>query len=104
MALKIYWTDFAKSALYEIFDFNKKKAGIQTSQKLVEGIVKSTNILSKQPFTGQKEELLSDRPESFRYVVFKNYKIIYWINQTTQRVEVVDVFDTRQNPEKINRK
>jgi len=46
MALKIYWTDFAKSALYEIFDFYKKKAGIRTSQKLVEGIVKSTNITS----------------------------------------------------------
>jgi plasmid stabilization system protein ParE len=60
MALKIFWTDFAKSALHEIFDYYKKRAGIRTSQKLVEDIVKSTDILSKQPFAGQKEELLSD--------------------------------------------
>jgi hypothetical protein len=50
---------------------------------------------------GQIEELLIDREQSFRYLVHKNYKIIYWINLIKNRIEIVDVFDTRQNPEKI---
>lgn len=101
MALKIYWTDFAKSSLHEIFDYYMKKAGVRISKNLISGIINATSILSNQPFTGQKEDLLSYRIENFRYLVFKNYKIIYWINHENQRVEIVDVFDTRQNPLKI---
>ncbi len=104
MALKVFWTDFAKSALREIFDYHNRKAGIRISQRLVERLVKSTEILVKQPFTGQKEEMLSDRTECFRYLVFKNYKIIYWINQSAQSIEIIDVFDTRQNPAKLIKK
>jgi toxin ParE1/3/4 len=104
MALTLYWTDFAKFALRDIFDYYKKKAGIRISQKLIEGLVKSTEILSNQPLTGQIEELLSDRTECFRYLVFKNYKIIYWLNQATNSIEIVDVFDTRQNPSQLMKK
>ena len=83
MALKIYWTEFAKSALREIFDYYKIKAGIRVSHKLIEGVVKSSEILINQPFIGQTEEFLSDRNERFRYFIFKNYKIIDWINLST---------------------
>ena len=49
----------------------------------------------------KKEELLSDRPQNFRYLVLKNYKIIYWMNQDKNRIDIVNVFNTRQNPVKI---
>jgi len=101
MGLKIYWTDFAKAALRDIFDYYKDKAGLRLSQRLIEGLIQSTEILVDQPYSGSKEELLSNRNEGFRYLVFKNYKIIYWVNQVNQRIEIVDVFDTRQNPLKI---
>lgn len=103
MALKIYWTDFAKSALQDIYQYYAPKAGIRTAQKLVEGLIKSTDILGKQAFACQKEELLSGRSEDFRYLVYLNYKIIYWFNRADNRIEIVDVFDTRQNPLKIKR-
>ena len=59
--------------------------------------------LIKNPFIGQKEDLLSDRIQEFRYIVFKNYKIIYWIDEVNKKILVSHVFDTRQNPDKINR-
>jgi plasmid stabilization system protein ParE len=68
---------------------------------LVEGIIDATIILEKNPKIGQKEELLSNRPQNFRYLVFKNYKIVYWINTTKNRIEIVHVFDCRQNPMKM---
>lgn len=52
---------------------------------------------------GQKEVVLLDRKEEFRYLIFKNYKIIYWINKNKNRVEITDVFDARQNPLKLKR-
>jgi plasmid stabilization system protein ParE len=103
MALKIYWTDFSKSELQNIFAYFKEKAGIRISRKLINGIIKETRRLSEHPLIGQHEELLSDRKEGFRYLVYRNYKIIYWVNNEKNHVEIVDVFDTRQHPIKIKR-
>jgi toxin ParE1/3/4 len=103
MALKIYWTVFSKAELQKIFDYYKGKAGIRISRRLIDEIIAETYRLSEQPLIGQQEELLSDRKEGFRYLVYRNYKIIYWINVEMKRIEIVDVFDTRQNPLKITR-
>lgn len=61
-------------------------------------IIAQTDGLKKQPYTGPLEELLLDRPEKFRYLVYKNYKVIYWINETKNRIDIAHVFDTRQDP------
>lgn len=103
MALKIYWTDFSKSELQRIFDYYKEKAGRRVTKKMVEGIISETEKLREQPLIGQMEELLSDRTEEFRYLVHRNYKIIYWINLEMNRIEIADIFDTRQNPMKMKR-
>ena len=103
MGLDIFWTDFAKNELRRIFDYHKEKASIRVARKLVDGIYSATHRLKSKPEMGQKEELLLDRPRKFRYLVHQNYKIIYWINSENQRLEITDVFDTRQNPVKIQR-
>ena len=36
MAMTIFWTDFAKAALKDIFIYHKDKAGARASLKLVE--------------------------------------------------------------------
>ncbi len=101
MGLVVYWTRFAEDKLDDIFDYYKAKASLRIAQKLVTGIVDKTIGLDKTPYAGQKEDLLSNRHQDFRYLVFKNYKIIYWINQNKKRIDIVNVFDTRQNPMKI---
>jgi hypothetical protein len=60
--------------------------------------------LQKQSDIGQREALLLDRKEEFRYLVHSNYKIIYWVNKDKNRIEITDIFDTRQSPAKIARK
>ena len=103
MELKIYWTDFSKNELKEIFEYHKEEASLIVARNLVLGITKEASKLKKQPTIGQEEELLDKDPRGFRYLVFKNYKIIYWINAEKNRIEIFDVFDTRQNPIKIKR-
>lgn len=97
MAIKIFWTDFAKKELQKIFRYYKEKVSLQIAQNLVEGIVLKTNSLDFQSKIGQKEELLRDRKQEFRYLVFKSYKIIYWFNKDywfnkeKKLIEIVDV-------------
>lgn len=102
MEIKVFWTDFAKQELKKIHDFYKKEASTNIAQKLVRKIEGATHILATHPNAGHKEELLAERKEGFRYIVHKNYKIIYWLNKEINQVEITDVFDTRQNPVKIN--
>ncbi len=103
MELEIYWTDFSKKALKDIFDYYKVKASLKVAKTLALGITKEASKLKKQPTIGQVESLINDS-EDFRYLFFKNYKIIYLVNTKKKRVEILDVFDTRQNPIKLKRK
>jgi len=103
MEIKINWTDFSKKELQNIFSYYKENVSLRVAKNLVLGITKETIRLKKQPNIGQIEELLKNRNQEFRYLVYKNYKIIYWINHEKNRIEISDVFDTRQNPTKIKR-
>ena len=103
MELAVYWTRFAEDKLDDIYDYYESKAGIRIARKLISGIIDKTIGIDKNPHIGQKEELLTDRPQHFRYLVFIGYKIIYWINQNKNRIDIVNVFDTRQNPFKIKK-
>ncbi|OQX80378.1 MAG: plasmid stabilization protein [Bacteroidetes bacterium 4484_249] len=101
MELVVYWTRFAEGKLDDIFDYYEAKVSSRIAKKLVTGIIDKTIGLEKNPYIGQVEELLLHLPQNFRYLVFKNYKIIYWINLNKKRIDIVNVFDTRQNPLKI---
>ena len=96
MELKIYWTDFSKNELQNIFLYYKDIASLKVARKIISEITKEVLILKSQPRIGQKEELLKDKKGEFRYLVNKNYKIIYQIK--IESIEILDVFDTRQNP------
>jgi len=103
MELKLFWTEFSQKELKNIYDYYREKAGHTIAKKLVDGIYNETLKLKKQPKIGQPEELLKDREQEFRYFVYNNYKVIYWINYDKNRIEINDVFDTRQDPSKIKR-
>lgn len=103
MGLEVYWTEFSEMELAKIFSYYNEVAGFKIAKNLIEAIINETLKLEHQPEMGQVEELLKNRKQQFRYLVFKNYKIIYWINHSKKRIEINDVFDTRQNPDKIKR-
>jgi toxin ParE1/3/4 len=102
MELTVYWTQFAEQKLEDIFYYYSWKVGINIAQKLINGLIDKSIELEKNPFIGQKEILLENRPREFRYLVYMNYKIIYLVNLVKKRIEVVNVFDCRQNPVNIN--
>lgn len=103
MALIVHWTDFAKGELKRIFDYFHQNASLKIAKQISKQIAEAADSLSNFPEMGAVEELLKNRPQNFRYIISTNYKIIYWINKDKNRIEISDVFDTRQNPIKITR-
>ncbi|VAW29316.1 hypothetical protein MNBD_BACTEROID07-529 [hydrothermal vent metagenome] len=76
MELEVYWTQFAQEKLEDINDYYEIKASSPVAKKLITGIIEQTINLGKNPRIGQKEKLLLNRPEEFRYLVFKNGSIL----------------------------
>jgi len=103
MIFKIIWSEFAGTQLDEIYEYYKDKASTKVAKKLVRGIINEPKKLIKSPLIGQKEELLKQRETEYRYLIFKNYKLIYSVDNQNGYIKIADVFDTRQNPIKITR-
>ncbi|MBN1251197.1 MAG: type II toxin-antitoxin system RelE/ParE family toxin [Bacteroidales bacterium] len=104
MELKIIWSDFAEKQLDEIFEYYSQKASLQVAQKLLQTIISEPDKLSENPYIGQIEDMLKFRPIEYRYLVCKNYKIIYSVDEKQGFIKISDVFDTRMNPPKIKRR
>jgi len=98
--MKVYWTDFAKKSLKEIYYFYKAHASEKIAKKLKSQIFLKAKLISKKPKLGQIEVFLEDVGLGHRYVLSGNFKIIYLIQGDS--IFITDLFDTRRNPEKIN--
>ena len=103
MEFEIIWSDFADTQLDEIYEYYEKKAGKTIALKIIRGIINEPEKLVKLSLIGQKEELLKERKIEYRYFVYKNYKLIYSVDNENGFIRIADVFDTRQNPPKLKR-
>jgi len=79
MEVTLFWTDFAKNELNKIFHYHNEKANLNIAKKLIKDIIQKTEILKTQPGCGAIEIILENRFENYRFLVHKNYKIIYWL-------------------------
>ena len=99
--MRIEWSELTEKQLKDIFDYYSFAASPRIARKIINRIIEKASILEGNPLAGSREELLSDHPEDFRFLVERNYKIIYW--EKDQFVTIASVFDCRQNPEKIKK-
>ena len=88
--------------LKTIFDYYSTHISNKTAHKIRKQIFSSTKQLVKNPESGQLEFNLERLKQNHRYLVSGNYKIIYRINDN--KIIINDVFDTRQDPIKMNDK
>lgn len=97
--MKVFWTKFALDSLSEIYKYYKGNVSISIAYNIRQSLISSANQLEKHSLSGQIELFLQDLHEGHRYIIRGHYKIIYKIQN--QKIYITDVFDTRQNPFKI---
>lgn len=98
--MKIVWTDFAIRNLKDIFDYYAANVNKKLAHKIRRQILSSSKQLQKNPNSGPIEPNLTGLKKTYRYLVSGNYKLIYRI--IDNQIVINDVFDTRQNPSKMN--
>lgn len=99
--MKVYWTIDAENNLIETFDFLKFKHNKSFADKVIDKIFNKSFLLENFPEMGAIQENHNAGGETVRYLVEGNYKILYQINASRGLVEILAVFDTRQDPSKM---
>lgn len=97
------WSGFSEKQIDAIFDYYTQKATYNVALDIVTKILLAPNVLIDNPKIGQKEHTLQHRLITYHYILALNYKIIYSIDDTEMLIKIADVFDSRQNPNKIDR-
>jgi toxin ParE1/3/4 len=103
MRFTIVWSDYAETQLDKIFEYYSENASHRVAKNLIQKIIAEPNRLLENPTSCQIEDLLLDRELVYRYLICKSYKIIYCVDEKKHLIQISDVFDTRQNPQKIKR-
>lgn len=104
MVYKIVWSKFSEQQIDEIFLYYQEKSkSYEVAQKIMVKILLAPDKLINTPRIGQREISLEYKNIEYSYIIESNYKIIYSINDESLQVRIVDIFDTRQNPLKIER-
>ena len=97
---KIIWSEFASDMLKETYLYHKEVAGIRIAKRIKTKIFSSTKQLKNYPDSGQIEPTLEVLNEGHRYLVSGHYKVVY--KEVSEGILITDLFDTRQDPIKIN--
>jgi len=101
LKISVKITAFAKNQLDKIDEYYKEAGYYRRGKRLRKELVKQSELLSKNPKLGQEEFYLQSLNQGHRYLLIEPcYKIIYL--QIEDVIYITDLFDTRQNPTKIN--
>lgn len=92
---KIIWSPKAKINLFNILDFYFKRNGTKTySIKLNANLRKSIRLLETHPEIGVQTDI-----ENVRNLIHGDYEIFYEIK--IKSIEIITIWDCRQDPEKL---
>ena len=99
--MRVYWKDSAIDDVDEIYEklkFSRTKA---SADKEIDKIFDKADLLDNFPEMGSVQENHNAEGLKVRYLVEGNYKVLYQINASQGLVEILAVFDTRQDPSKM---
>ena len=95
---KVIWSVRSLRDLDKAHDLLSEDS-LPSANRTVETVLERVDQLEQFSKSGPVEPSLAHRKKEHRYLVCGHYKIIYRIEK--QKVFIIRVFDTRQNPKKL---
>ena len=96
---EVVWSKKANRKRIAFLTYGEKEFGRKAAARMNERIGSYVQALAGNPYMGAVEPLLRGRKETYRsLVVHKLVKLIYTVNEATDRIHIADVWDTRREP------
>ena len=97
MALKIIWSPLAQDKRKEILTYwNERNSNPDYSRKLNSLFIEAANQLAKFPWIGRTSDI-----DGVRVKIVRDYLLFYEV--TDSSIEVLTIWDSRQDPDKIKK-
>jgi hypothetical protein len=102
---EVKWTVKA-NRLFDNYVFNAfLEYGQKTSKKWMQERIVFADRVAKHPESYTPESLLADRKRQYRSCqLLGRFKIIYYYAKSSNTVHVVDIWDMRMSPEKLQQR
>jgi plasmid stabilization system protein ParE len=90
--VKVFWKPRAISHLKKQAAWYAENMGIDSADKFWNGMIEAGGLLSKNPYLGKIEPVLSNSGRTYRSLIqHKDYKIIYLIENEKQ-IQIVSIW------------
>ncbi|TVZ27652.1 plasmid stabilization system protein ParE [Gillisia sp. Hel_I_86] len=98
--MKVFLSALAESKLLELNEFLLENWSKKVRDNFIEKLSKRIKQISSQPESCPKS---TDLKGLFKCVVTKQTTFYYRISNSNKEIEIITIFDTRQNPKKIKK-
>jgi plasmid stabilization system protein ParE len=97
--MRVRFTQTSRNRLKEIYQYYLDKSQREAGRKIGAKIRATIKRLIDFPYLGPEDEFSKSLGLEHRYLIEGHYKIIYRI--VDNEILVVEIFDTRQDPDKM---
>lgn len=98
--MKVYLSELAESKLLKLTEYLLEKWNLKVKNEFVTKLTEKINQITLQPDSCPKSNELNGL---YKCVVTKQTTFYYRVNFEKQEIEIITLFDTRQNPNKLKK-
>ncbi|WP_299315281.1 type II toxin-antitoxin system RelE/ParE family toxin [uncultured Aquimarina sp.] len=98
--MKVYLSELAESKLLKLTDYLLEKWNLKVKNEFVTKLTEKIGQITLQPDSCPKSNELNG---FYKCVVTKQTTFYYRVNFEKQEIEIITLFDTRQNPNKLKK-
>ena len=98
--MKVFLSELAENKLLRLNEFLLEKWNLKVRNDFIKKLTSKIEQISKQPESCPQS---SEYKGLYKCVVTKQTTFFYRINFDKNEIEVITVFDTRQNPDKLEK-
>ena len=102
----IEWKDTAWQLYNDLLEYAKIEFGAKTGRRWEKELLAIYERLRLYPTSYPLEELLTGREVTFRrcHMMHRRFKLIYFYDDITNVVHIVDIWDSRMSPTKLEQR
>lgn len=98
--MKVYLSEIAERKLLDLTDYLLRKWNLKVKNDFVDLLTSKINQISNQP---ESCPVSKEFAGLYKCVVTKQTTFYYRIDLKLEEIEIITMFDTRQNPDKLKK-
>jgi toxin ParE1/3/4 len=101
--MKIIWSSLAKSRLKQVYEYYAENVSVKVAKTITQNILDSIRLLKKNPQLGKVEGTPKgiESYQELRCLIEGDYKIVYRVMEIYDAIDLVTIFYTYRDPNKI---